>query len=248
MNIEQTVENKFQKVHAQLIAHIVNVKKIIPPLESGDRLTRREFERRYNAMPHIKKAELIEGVVYIASPVRFKSHGQPHAQIVGWLGTYCVATLGVDLGNNTTVRLDIDNEVQPDALLRIEPEQGGNSRISDDDYIEGAPELIVEIASSSAAYDLYDKLKVYRRNGVKEYLVWQTYDERLDWFRLREGEYLLMTPDASGVVHSEVFPGLNLAMEALLKSDLAMVLSELQKGLETAEHEAFVERLLAKSS
>lgn len=248
MNIEQTVENKFQKVHAQLIAHIVNVKKIIPPLESGDHLTRREFERRYNAMPHIKKAELIEGVVYMPSPVRHKSHGRPHSQVMIWLGTYWVATSGVDLGNNTTVRLDIDNEVQPDALLRIEPEQGGNSRISDDDYIEGAPELIVEIASSSAAYDLYDKLKVYRRNGVKEYLVWQTYDERLDWFRLREGEYLLMTPDASGVVHSEVFPGLNLAMEALLKSDLAMVLSELQKGLETAEHEAFVEHLLAKSS
>ena len=213
------------------------MKKVIlppPPLENGDRLTRCEFERRYNAMPHIKKAELIEGVVYMPSPVRHKSHSRPHAHIIGWLVTYCAATPGVDLGDNATVRLDIDNEVQPDALLRIEPAQGGSSRISEDDYIEGTPELIVEVASSSAAYDLHDKLNVYRRNGVKEYLVWQTYDKQLDWFRLHEDEYLTLTPDESGVVRSEIFPGLDLAVEALLKGDLAKVLSELQNGLNTA--------------
>jgi len=220
------------------------MKKIIPPpLENGDRLTRQEFERRYDAMPQIKKAELIEGVVYMPSPVRHKSHSRPHSQIMTWLGTYWAATPGVDLGDNATVKLDADNEAQPDAFLRIEPEQGGNSRISNDDYIEGAPELIVEIAASSAAYDLHDKLNVYRRNGVKEYIVWQTYDNRLDWFKLHEGEYLTLKPDESGVVHSEVFPGLDLAAEALLRGDLAKVLSELQKGLETDGHTAFGERL-----
>jgi hypothetical protein len=99
----------------------------VPPLESGDRLTRPEFERRYQLMPHIKKAELIEGVVYVASPVRMANHGRPHAQIVGWLMVYSAATPGVDLADNATVRLDIDNEPQPDALLRLEPEVGGNS-------------------------------------------------------------------------------------------------------------------------
>jgi Uma2 family endonuclease len=247
MNIEQTVEYKFQKIRSQPTACIVDMKKI-PPLENGDRLTRQEFERRYDAMPHIKKAELIEGVVYMPSPVRYKSHSRPHAHIIGWLVAYCAATPGVDLGDNATVRLDADNEVQPDALLRIEPEQGGNSRISDDDYIEGAPELIVEIAATSAAYDLHDKLNVYRRNGVKEYIVWLTYDEQLYWFRLHEGEYLLLKHDESGVVHSKVFPGLDLAVDTLLKGDLAKVLSELRKGLETAEHAMFVERLLGKSS
>ena len=248
MDIEQTVEDKFQKVRAQPTVHIVDVKKLAPPpLENGDRLTLCEFERRYNAMPHIKKAELIEGVVYMPSPVRFDIHGEPHAHIIGWLVVYCAATPGVRLADNTTVRLDADNEVQPDALLRLEPALGGNSRISNDGYVEGAPELIVEIAGASAAYDLYDKLNVYRRNGVQEYIVWQTYDKRLDWFRLREGEYLLLTPDVSGVVHSGVFPGLDLAAEALLKGDLARVLSELQRGLETAEHAAFVERLLESS-
>ena len=112
-----------------------------PPLESGDRLTRIEFERRYQQMPDNKKAELIEGVVYVASPVRANRHGRPHAKIITWLGKYGVATPGVDVQDNTTVRLDADNEPQPDALLRIEPEVGGNSRITEDDYIEGAPIL-----------------------------------------------------------------------------------------------------------
>ena len=242
MTIEQAVVDKPQEMRIQRAIHF------LPPLESGDRLTRNEFERRYNAMPHIKKAELIEGVVYMPSPVRFKSHGQPHAHIMGWLVTYCAATLGVQLADNTTVRLDADNEVQPDALLRLEPAQGGNSRISNDDYVEGVPELIVEIASTSTAYDLHDKLKLYCRNGVQEYIVWQTYNNRLDWFRLHEGEYVPMTSDASGVVKSEVFPGLHLAVTALLEGDLAKVLSELQKGLETSEHAAFAESLLEISS
>ena len=248
MNIEPTMENKFQKLRVQPTADVMDENKATPLLESGDRLTRQEFERRYDAMPHIKKAELIEGVVYMASPVRYESHAQPHGWVMGWLGVYCAVTPGVQLADNATVRLDPDNEVQPDALLRLEPEQGGRSRISDDDYIEGAPELIVEIAYSSAAYDLHDKLEVYRRNGVREYIVWQTYDNRLDWFKLREGEYLSLTPDESGIVHSEVFPGLSMAVSALLGGDLAKVLSELQKRLETNEHTVFVKRLLECSN
>lgn len=215
----------------------------LPPLESGDRLTRYEFERRYQAMPQNIKAELIEGVVYLASPVRARGHGRPHAKIMTWLGIYAAATPGVDLQDNATVRLDADNEPQPDALLRIEPEVGGNSRISDDDYIEGTPELIVEIAASSAAYDLNDKLNAYRRNGVQEYIVWQSYENRLDWFNLEQGRYVLREPDTDGIIRSQIFPGLWLAVNALREASMAEVLAVLQQGLQTAEHQAFVERL-----
>ena len=217
----------------------------IPPLESGDRLTRVEFERRYEAMPNIKKAELIERVVYIQTSVRCRSHGEPHAKIVGWLGNYWAKTPGVDLLDSTSVRLDEDNEPQPDAMLRIEV--GGQSRISDDDYVEGAPELIVEIAASSASYDLHDKLKVYRRNRVQEYLVWRFYNKKFDWFRLNQGEYILLEPNADGVICSQIFPGLWLAVSALLEGNLAEVLAVLQKGLETAEHQAFVQSLSAST-
>lgn len=179
------------------------------------------------------------------SPVS-ASHAVAHGQIMGWLAAYCAATPGVQLADNATIRLDIDNEVQPDALLRLDPAQGGTSRISADDYVEGAPELIVEIAASSAAYDLHDKLKVYRRNRVQEYLVWQVYDKRLDWFQWSEGKYIPLMPDEDGVVRSRVFPGLHLAVAALLEGDLAGVLAELQKGLETVEHAPFVERLSEK--
>ena len=215
----------------------------IPSLESGDRLTRPEFERRYKIMPHLKKAELIEGVVYVPSPVRSASHAQPHGLMITWLGVYIAATSGVELNDNATVRLDLDNEPQPDALLRIDEHRGGQSRLSADDYIEGGPELIVEIAASSASYDVHDKLQVYRRNQVQEYLVWRVHDQGLDWWRLRDGAYISLLADAAGVVRSEVFPGLWLAIPALLDGNLAEVLAVLQTGLTTSEHHAFVEQL-----
>ena len=218
----------------------------IPPLENGDKLTRWEFERRYQGMPHLKKAELIEGIVYMASPLRFESHAEPHANIIGWLALYKAATPGVRLGDNATVRLDIDNEPQPDALLRID--KGGQSTISQDDYVEGAPELIVEIAASSASYDVHQKLNVYRRNQVQEYLVWRFYEQEFDWFRLQAGEYIKLEPDSDGIIRSQIFPGLWLDKNALLMGDLGKVLVILQRGLETAEHRDFVNKLTANHS
>ncbi len=219
-----------------------------PPLENGDRLTRAEFERRYHAMPSAKKAELIEGMVHMPSPLHFEGHAEPHTMIITWLGVYRAATPGVRVGDNASVRLDADNEVQPDVLLRLDTDTGGHSRITPDDYLEGAPELVVEIAATSASVDLGDKLKVYRRNGVQEYVVWQVYDDRLNWFELKEGDYTQLTPDESGVIHSRVFPGLWLAVKALLDGDVKAVLAELQRGLETDEHRSFVERLAATLS
>ena len=213
----------------------------IPPLENGDKLTRHEFERRYHAMPNLKKAELIEGVVYVASPVRAKQHGKPHARIMGWLIAYEAATPGVEALDNTTVLLDTDNEPQPDALLRIET--GGQSRINKDDYVEGAPELIVEIAASSASYDLHEKLKVYRRNQVQEYLIWRVYDYQFDWFRLQQGEYIQLQANADNIICSQIFPGLWLDKTALLGGDLGKVLTVVQQGLASPEHENFISRL-----
>ncbi len=215
----------------------------IPPLESGDRLSRAEFEVRYQAAPQIRKAELVEGVVYVASPVRAKQHGRPHAAILAWLGAYWLATPGVDLQDNATVRLDAENEPQPDALLRLEPAVGGQSVIAADDYIEGAPELIVEVAASSAAYDLNDKLRAYCRNRVREYIVWQTYENELIWFVWRAGKYDRILPDAEGILRSECFPGLWLARDALLQDERSRLLAVVQAGLQTAEHQAFVQKL-----
>ena len=218
----------------------------IPPLENGDRLTQPEFHQRYLAMPHVKKAELIEGVVYMLSPVRFEPHAEPHSNIIGWLWNYRIATPGVRLGDNSTVRLDLDNEPQPDALLRLDESVGGQSRIGDDDYIEGAPELIAEIAASSASYDLNDKKKAYRRNGVQEYIVWQIRKNSLYWFRLEQGKYVSLKPDENGVIRSQVFPGLWLAVPALLSGDLATVMAVLQEGINSAEHGEFVNQLSQK--
>ena len=139
------------------VSHIAEPRSTPPPLENGDRLTRAEFERRYEAMPRKSKAELIEGVVYMPSPVGLRRHGEPHGLVIGWLAYYKARTPGLILGDNSTVRMDLDNEPQPDVLLLIDPDRGGQARISADDYVEGAPELVAEIASSSASYDLNAK-------------------------------------------------------------------------------------------
>ena len=179
----------------------------------------------------------------MTSPVHHLSHSKPHGLIMGWITTYCAATPGVDWGDNGTVRLDAENEVQPDALLRIEPAAGGHSRVTSDDYIEGSPELIAEVAFSSASYDAHDKLKVYRRNGVQEYMVWRVQDAAVDWFELQEGVYAQLPLDERGIIHSRVFPGLSLHVDKLLDGDLAGVLAELQQGLGTDTHQALVEKL-----
>ena len=201
-----------------------------PPLENGDRLTRVEFERRYAAMPQLKKAELIEGVVYMPAALRFRNHGQPHSQIMTWLGVYQAFTPKAELGDNVTVRLDLDNAPQPDAVLLID---GGQATISSDDYVEGAPELVVEVAASSAAYDLYDKKRAYRRNGIKEYLIWQVYENKFDWFYLEAGKYIKLEADDNGIIRSVTFSGLWLAVEALLSGQMQQVLSVLQQGLDS---------------
>ena len=215
----------------------------IPHLENGDLLSRAEFERRYTAMPKLKKAELIEGIVYMASPLRFEPHAEPHADLMGWLWSYKIATPGVRLGDNPTVRLDVDNEPQPDAVLLIDSRYGGQTRLSDDGYIEGAPEFVAEIAASTATIDLRDKKRVYRRSKVKEYLVWQVMDRRLDWFSLQEEEYISLVPDAAGIIRSRVFPGLWLAVSALLEGDMSSAIATLQTGLNSDAHQEFIQQL-----
>lgn len=214
----------------------------VPELRAGDRLTRAEFERRYAAMLHVKKAELIEGVVYMPSPVSQGEHGGPHFDLIGWLALYRAATKGVEGGDNSTLRLDLENEPQPDAFLRIQPAFGGQSRDSGK-YVAGAPELIAEVAASSASYDLHDKLRAYCRNGACEYLVWRVWDQAIDWFVLREDRYERLPPDADGHYHSQVFSGLWLDPAALVRGDLAQVMIVLQQGLASPDHAAFVSRL-----
>jgi hypothetical protein len=215
----------------------------IPPLENGDRLTRAEFERRYHAMPLLKKAELIEGVVHLPSPVRMEQHGEPHLDFVGWMAFYRAHTPFVRGGDNSTVRLDLDNEPQPDGVLLIEPSRGGKAKIDSDGYIAGSPELAGEITASTVSIDLGPKLVAYRRNGIPEYVVWRVLDQAIDWFVLREGTYDRLALSPEGHYQSEVFPGLWLDPAALVSGNLLRVYQVLQEGLQSPAHAEFVARL-----
>lgn len=196
-------------------------------LESGDHLTREEFHRRYSARSDIKKAELVEGVVWVGGRVSARYHAQPNASIAGWLGFYAAHAPEVRFALHATVILDDRNEVQPDVLAWL-PRLSG-ARLNDDGYLEGAPQLIVEVAASSVSYDLHTKKEAYRRNGVHEYVVWRVLDRAIDWFHLREGEYVRVEPDENGIVESANFAGLCLHVPSMLAGDLATVLAVLRE-------------------
>lgn len=212
----------------------------IPPLENGDRLSRAEFERRYHAMPNLKKAELLEGVVYVPSPVRARDHGRQDAAMNGWLIVYSASTPGTAVYSNTTLRLDDDNEPQPDGALVLE---GGRSRLDAEGYLEGPIDLAVEIASSSVSYDLGPKKNVYRKSGVREYIVWRVQDQAIDWFVLEGGAYRDLAADPDAILRSPTFPGLWLDREAMTSGDLRAALDVVARGLASPEHAAFVESI-----
>jgi Uma2 family endonuclease len=203
------------------------VSKPFISLESGDRLTRDEFHRRYCARPDIKKAELVKGVVYVASPSRSLQQGEPHAAMAGWLYTYALHAPNVRVSDNATVYLSDDSELQPDVSVYRVPSGPGGGHLDEDGYIEGAPELVVEIAASSVTYDLHDKMDAYREAGVPEYIVWRVLDCAIDWFELRDGVYVRRESDARGMFESRGCPGLRLNVPKMLAGDDGGVVAEL---------------------
>lgn len=215
---------------------------VVPPLESGDHLTRAEFERRYAAMPWLKKAELIDGVVYVPSPVS-DDHSSPHFKLIGWLSKYQEATPGVEGGDNATLRFDDENEPQPDALLRLTPECGGRSRVDDERYLTGPPELVAEVAKSSASYDLHSKLRAYCRQGVREYIVWRVRDGEIDWFYLHNRKYVRLRKSREGFYKSKILPGLWLDADAMVRGDKRQVKLVAERGLESSAHARFAAML-----
>jgi len=215
----------------------------IPGLEAGDRLARAEFERRYEAMPKEVHAELIEGEVYMASPIRWGRHTFHQGRLLRVLMHYQASTPGTEFGGETTIRLDANNEPQPDAVLFILPACGGQTTVDKDDYLQNAPELVGEIAASSVSIDLHKKLDVYRRNKILEYVVWRVFDKEIDWFVWRDGKYAKLAPNEGGILKSETFPGLWVNIPALLADHWSDTQKTLDLGLASVEHAAFVARL-----
>jgi Putative restriction endonuclease len=215
----------------------------VPPLQNGDHMTREEFERRYEAMPSHIKAELIEGVVYMSSPVNVEKHAQHQGRLMGMIVIYQGGTPGTNIADNGSLLLSDKNEPQPDTMLYVLPSHGGQARFDDNGNMVTAPEWAGEVAASSFNYDLHVKLHVYRRFGVNEYVVWRVFDRAIDWFVLRGQAYERSPLAADGNYRSEVFPGLWLDPQALIACDTAAAIQAVQRGLASPEHQQFVERL-----
>lgn len=228
------------------LSHTADVQQYIPPVEAGDHVDQPTFHERYKAMPAAFRAELIGGIVIVPSPLS-PGHGFYHALIMTWLGNYWIATPGTNAGDNMTAILGEASEPQPDGALIIGPASGGQTGLSEDGYMTGPPELIVEVASSSASIDLHAKRRDYEQAGVLEYVVVVLRQRIIRWCVLQDGAYQEISADADGIFRSRVFPGLWLHANALLQLDGATVMDVLQRGLATPEHAAFVQRLRERS-
>lgn len=215
------------------------VEQAVPPLVEGDRLTRDEFLRRWDAMPKVKFAELIGGVVYMPSPLS-RDHGVPDCRVAYWLSHYAAFTPGCEVGSNTTW-LMCEDSPQPDVYLRLLPEHGGQSATAGL-YPQGAPEFLAEICLSSTAHDLHEKFDLYEEAGVREYLAFLVREQEIRWHRLIDSAFRVIPADADGVLRSAAFPGLWLDAGALLAGDMARVFTVLTKGLNTPEHAEFLAR------
>lgn len=216
------------------------------PLEGGERLDQKTFHARYERMPRRVKAELIGGKVYIMASPLWLPHGRAHARIISWLGIYQAATNGTDLLDNTTAILGDDCEPQPDAMLLILPEFGGQTREGPGGWLEGGPELVVEVAASSQAYDLREKRVDYERYGVKEYVVYAIGPQRVYWWIRRGERFEELAPGSDRIFRSEIFAGLWLDPTALPEPNSSRLHATLHKGLASPEHAAFVAKLQAE--
>ncbi len=223
----------------------MNREMALPPLENGERLDQKTFHARYEAMPEDTRAELIGGIVYMPSPLKPR-HGRMHKRVLHWLAEYEDATSGTEAYDNTTAILAEDSEPQPDAYLIVLPEKGGQMRLNDQEYLEGPPELIVEIALSSEDIDLHAKKNDYEKAGVREYIVIALRQSQVFWFISRNRRFEDLACGTDGILRSEVFPGLWLDRAALLRLDTARIREVLQQGLASPEHAAFVARLAGR--
>lgn len=216
--------------------------KRLPPLENGDRLDQPTFHARYLAMPEDCRAELIGGIVYLPSP-RKAPHSKAQVLVVRWLDEYAEATPGTKALLNNTQILGPQSEPEPDACLFIAPEYGGRVYADKDDYLHGAPELIVEVSSSTESIDLHRKKQDYERAGVGEYVVLALRTRQVFWFVRQRSKYKDVPLPADGIFRSRTFPGLWLDAEAMLRCHRPGVLAALKQGLNTPEHAAFVAKL-----
>ena len=214
---------------------------LIPPLRDGDQMTREEFLRRWDAMPDLKWAELINGVVHMPSPIS-RIHWDFHFRLSSWLTYYVAATPGCAAGVAGTWLMTSNSAPQPDLSLEILPEHGGQSRV-EGAYLAGAPELAIEVSHTTSSHDSGEKLKLYERCGVREYLIVRPKSQRLVWRELVSGKYREIAPEPDETLHSRVFPGLWLNPTALWQSDLDGLAAVVRRGLKSAEHVAFVRKL-----
>jgi hypothetical protein len=212
-------------------------------LLEGQRLDQSAFHDLYESMPPGTRAELIDGVVYMPSPIGMQ-HGGALVPVIVWLAYFAEHTPGVQVMDNVTTIVGRRSELQPDAMLRILPECGGRTS-NKRGFVRGAPELVFEVARASRYVDLGPKLVVYQQAGVLDYIVHAMNPDEILWFSREQKTLVPQTIGSDGLYRSTTFPGLWLDPQALVAMNYQRLRAVLDLGCATPEHAAFVAKLAA---
>ncbi len=209
-------------------------------LSEGMPLSRAEFDQ----LGECRGLERLNGRLCLPpAAFRHRDHGQPHAILAFWATSYIASTSGIEISVASTVKMDADNDPEPDLSLFRTKSFGGRVILDPEGYLVGAPELAAEVSASTTYKDLTVKYKLYQKHGVNEYIVWNTEVGKFDWFELHDGRYQLRPTPEDGIYRSSVFPGLWLDYQSLQAFDYQGVLATLQSGFATPEHAKFVQQL-----
>jgi len=209
-------------------------------LAPGDRMELKEFLERWDQLPELKFAELIDGVVYMPSAVSLP-HGD-FDRLAGSVFGYYRLRSGICSGSTNATWLMRESAPQPDLALYLQPEYGGQTKIGPRKLGSGIPELTVEVCISSRSYDLGPKLALNERVGVPEYLAILTEEKRFEWRTLVQDSYQFLQPD-NGVFRSRILPGLWIDEPAFWRADGPRLLTVLEDGMDSPEFLEFKRKL-----
>ena len=174
----------------------------------------------YALVPDRQKADLLDGVIYVASPDTY--HGDQYTNFLArLLAGFCEARdLGKVFGSRFAFRLSPHRCPEPDVAVVL----ASRLHLVDDHGMTGGPDVAVEVVSrDSRTRDYRDKRRIYEESGVSEYWLVDPIKGRADFLVLEAGKYQSAVLDDGSIFRSRVLPGFFLDGRWLFGEDLPKV-------------------------
>jgi Uma2 family endonuclease len=186
------------------------------------------FEKFYEIVEENVKADLLDGKIIRDSPA-IPRHSHVVTRLGRLIGDFAEKfDIGEVFGATASVRLSKYQGPEPDVFFI----RKSRLRIMGEKYIDGPPDLCVEVISkSSRKIDRGRKFVLYAEHGVKEYWIVDPLRNTVEFYENHDGAWVEIKPDERGRLHSKVLPGFWFNPKWLSKDLLPPVSEMLQEIL-----------------